>query len=92
MTAYVTAEFTPKDTEMLQVYSAKAATTIAKFEGEFLAKGPTQVLVGASVYQYKALIAFPTKEMAESWFNSPEYQSISDVRDQGMSATFMLIG
>lgn len=91
MTSYITAEFTPKNKESLQIYSAKAASTIAQFKGEFLVKGLTQVLVGASDYQYKAIIAFPSKELALGWFDSPEYQQLIDVRNAGMIATFILI-
>jgi len=91
MTTYITAEFNPKDKEALQTYGAKAASTIAKYSGEFLVKGTTNALVGATNYGYKAIIVFPTKELAESWFNSQEYQNLTTVRDQGMEAIFLLI-
>jgi len=92
MTAYITAAFTPKNREMLKTYSAKAAIVIAKYEGEFLIKAPIHALVGTSNYEYKAIIAFPTKKLAESWFKSKEYQDLTAVRDEGMDASFLLIG
>ena len=91
MTAYVTAEFTPKDQEMLQAYSAKAATTIAEFEGEFLIKAPIQTLGGKTNFTYKAIIAFPSGELANAWFNSEQYQSLIEIREKGMDANFLLI-
>ena len=61
-------------------------------EGEFLVKGPTYELVGSTIYEYKAVIVFPSNEIAKEWFNSPEYQELTTVRDEGMDATFLLIG
>ena len=92
MTAYVTAEFTPKNKEMLQTYSAKAASIIAEFKGEFLIKAAIEPLGGTANYEYKAIIAFPTKEIAVNWFNSPQYQDLISVRNQGMDSSFLLIG
>ena len=92
MSAYVTAEFTPKNKELLQTYSAKAASVIAEFGGEFLAKAPIQALGGISNYEYKAIIAFPSKEQAQNWFNSPQYQDLIDLRNQGMDSSFLLVG
>jgi len=91
MTAYVTAEFTPKNKEMLQTYSAQAASTIAEFQGEFLVKAPIQSLGGKANYEYKAIIAFPSKELAQGWFNSDQYQRLIHVRDKGMDSNFVLI-
>lgn len=92
MTAYITVGFTPLNKELIQAYSAKAASTIAKFEGEFLAKAPVQSLSGARLYEYQAIIAFPTKTQAESWYNSAEYQELINLRDRGMNSSFQLIG
>lgn len=92
MTAYITAEFTPKNKEILQTYSAQAASTIAAFKGEFIVKAPIKALEGVTNYEYKAIIAFPTKELAENWYNSPEYQDLISIRNQGMDSNFILIG
>ncbi|GAB1264052.1 DUF1330 domain-containing protein [Aurantivibrio infirmus] len=91
MTAYVTVEFTIKNKEMLQSYSAKAASTIAEFGGEFLVKAPIRSLGGVANYENKAIVAFPTKERAENWFHSPQYQNLIDIRNQGMESSFLLI-
>jgi len=92
MTAYITAEFTPKDKEMLQIYSAKAAPLISKFNGEFLVKGSLEALDGSCNFEYKAIISFPSKELAQNWYLSPEYQTlIKNVRDKAMDAHFQLI-
>lgn len=92
MAAYIIVGFTPLDKELIKNYSAKAASTIAKFEGEFLAKSLVQSLSGVSSYEYQAIIAFPSKIKAESWYNSVEYQGLIDLRDRAMNSNFQLVG
>ena len=93
MTTYITAEFTPKDQEKLQSYSAQAAPLINQFNGEFLVKGAIEALNGTANHKFKAIIAFPTRELALTWYQSPEYQAlITNIRDEAMDAQFQLIG
>ncbi len=92
MSAYIIVGFTPKDTELLQEYSAKAASTISEFQGEFLAKSITQPLNGKAHPEYQAIISFPARKQAEEWYSSPQYQKLINLRDQGMEANFQLIG
>lgn len=92
MTAYVSVEFTPLDQESLKAYSAKAAVTIAKYEGEFIVKSPIQTLNGLANHKYQAIIAFPSKIKAEDWYHSSEYQALLNIRNKGMDAKFQLLG
>jgi uncharacterized protein (DUF1330 family) len=92
MSAYVIVGFTPKNTELLQEYGASAVPAIAKYKGEILVKGPTQDLQGKYPFKNQVIIAFPTREFAESWYSSPEYQAIIPLREQGMEAHFQLVG
>ena len=92
MSAYIIVGFTPKNTELLQEYSAKAASTISEFQGEFLVKSVAQPLNGKTHPEYQAIIAFPARAQAEEWYLSPQYQKLIDLRDQGMEANFQLVG
>jgi uncharacterized protein (DUF1330 family) len=92
MSAYIIVGFTPKNTELLQEYGTTAAQTIVKYKGEFLVKGPPQDLQGKYPFKNQVIIAFPTRELAESWYISPEYQAIIPLREQGMEAHFQLVG
>jgi uncharacterized protein (DUF1330 family) len=92
MSAYVIVGFTPKNTELLQEYGASAVPAIAKYKGEILVNGPTQDLQGKYPFKNQVIIAFPTRELAESWYSSPEYQAIIPLREQGMEAHFQLVG
>lgn len=92
MSAYIIVEFTPKNAEMLQDYSAKAAPTLLAFKGEFLAKAKPQPLNGKAHAEYQVIIAFPSKIQAEEWYASPQYQALIDLREKAMDANFQLIG
>lgn len=92
MTAYIIVGLNPKDVEKLQAYSAQAAPIVAQYEGEFLAKGPVVSLCGEYDYQVQVIIAFPNRDLAESWYNSAEYQAIIPLRDEGMDCHFQVIG
>ena len=92
MTAYVIVGLTPKDPEKLKEYSAKAAPTIAKHKGEFIVKGTPTSLFGTYDYAMQVIIVFPSRELAETWYTSPEYQALIPVRNEGMDASFQLVG
>lgn len=92
MQAYVVVQFTPKDQRILKNYSVEAAATMTNFEGKFLVKSEVKTLVGESGYKYSAIIAFPSLKLAQSWFNSSEYQGLTELRGKAMDATFLLAG
>lgn len=92
MAAYISVGFTALDKELLQSYSARAAPTIAHYQGEFLAKAPVQTLNGEATYESQVIIAFPNKQLAESWYHSAEYQALIALRDKAMASTFVLLG
>ena len=92
MTAYVIVGFNPKNVEKLQAYSAEAAPIIAKYKGEFLVKGELKQLCGEYGYKVQVLIMFPTRVLAESWYNSPDYQALIPLRNQGMECHFQIVG
>ncbi len=92
MPAYITVNFTPTDKEKLQQYGAAVPATLAKFSGEYLVKGVAEKLSGDNDYQMQVILAFPSKDQAAGWYNSPEYQALLPLRDAGMRSQFQLIG
>ena len=91
MSAYIIIGFTAKDTDKLQQYGASVPTTLAKYSGEILAKGPVEKLQGDFVHQVQVVITFPNREKALGWYNSDEYQALIPLRDEGMDSQFQLI-
>ena len=92
MSAFVVVDLTPSDEKKLHEYSAEAASTVARYEGEFLVKGATEALNGGSHHRTKVIIQFPDREAALSWYRSAEYQALIPLRDQSMDAVFHLVG
>jgi uncharacterized protein (DUF1330 family) len=92
MTAYIIVGLTPKDAEKLQQYGAKVPTTLAKFSGEVLVKGPVEQLHGNFDYKVQVILMFPSREHAHNWYHSEEYQALIPDRDKGMDSQFQLIG
>ena len=92
MTSFVVVDLTPTDPEKIQEYSAAAGPTIAQYNGEFVAKGEIESLNGGAHRQMKVIIQFPDREAALNWYTSDDYQALIPVRDQGMDATFHLVG
>jgi len=91
MSAFIVVGFTPKDTEQLQQYGASVPSTLAKYSGEILSKGPVQKLHGDFAHQAHVVLVFPNKEKALGWYYSAEYQALIPVRDKGMDSEFQLI-
>jgi len=92
MSIYITVGFNPTDKEQLQQYGASVPSSLAKYSGEILAKGPGEILHGTGRHSMQVIIAFPSRELATGWYNSDEYQALIPIRDAGMDADFVLIG
>jgi uncharacterized protein (DUF1330 family) len=92
MTTLIIVDVTPLDKEMLTTYSAMAGQTLIPFQGECIAKGPMVNLHGDKNFEMKVVLHFPSKEKALAWYNSPAYQEIITIRNQGMKSQFHLIG
>jgi uncharacterized protein (DUF1330 family) len=92
MAAYVVVELTLRDKEAREKYSAAAGPTIKSFGGEFVAAGPWSVLTGDPAFTAGAIIGFPDRETALTWYNSPEYQTLIPIRDAAFQSRFRILG
>ncbi len=92
MTAYIIVGLTVKDSEKFQRYGASVPPTLAKYSGEVLAKGPADSLHGVFPFQVQVILAFPSREDAQDWYQSEDYQALIPLRDEGIDSQFQLIG
>jgi len=92
MSAFVIVSLTPRDGEKLKAYSAVAGATVQQHSGQFLARGPVEVLAGQTHHKMQAVIEFPSREAALQWYNCAEYQSLIALRDEAMDCDFVLVG
>ena len=92
MSAFVIAEINIKDPEKYNSYKELTPATVSAFGGKFVLRGkPVKVLEGEFKYQRLIMLEFPSKEKAEAWYNSEEYQHAISLRDDAATANFLLV-
>jgi uncharacterized protein (DUF1330 family) len=92
MKAYVIALETVHDEAMFAEYRKHVAGTVAAFGGQFIARGGKfTVLEGQWQHPRTVIIEFPTREAAEGWYNSAEYQKIIGLRHKSSSGNLVIL-
>ncbi|MEJ0014439.1 MAG: DUF1330 domain-containing protein [Actinomycetota bacterium] len=92
MSAYVIVEFTVKDPVIYREKYAPIAGQTAKDHGaEVIANGNWEVLYGDGSLTSGVVVRFTDRETALSWYNSPDYQQLIDVRGVAMDSRFRLL-
>ena len=62
-------------------YAVFAIPSLMKVGGEMIAGTPTpKVLEGTFDGTWSAILRFPSMEVAEAWYNSPEYTPLKKLR------------
>jgi uncharacterized protein (DUF1330 family) len=81
-----------KDPTKLQEYSSAAAPTISAAGGSIVTRGKVKAMLAGSLEADSTLVAkFADVEAAKAWYQSPAYQALIPLRDQAMTATFLLL-
>ena len=81
MKAFVVAAGTLKDESMFSEYRKAVPATIEAFGGKFVVRGGNlKLLEGEWPHPYLVILEFPSREAAERWYRSPEYQKIIGLR------------
>ncbi len=81
MKAFVIAAETPKDELMFSEYRKAVPATLQPFGGKFIVRGGTlRLLEGEWPHPRLVIIEFPSREAAEGWYSSSEYQKIIGLR------------
>ena len=76
MKAYVIALETVHDQAMFGEYAKGVAATLLAFEGRFVARGGHYtVLEGEWQNPRTVIIEFPSREAAQGWYDSADYQN-----------------
>ena len=88
---YLVANIRVTDAEKFQSFSGMAAPVIQKFGGKVLARGPGADRHEGSVTGVVMIIEFASKEVAESFYFSDEYQAAKAVRDACAETDLMII-
>jgi uncharacterized protein (DUF1330 family) len=89
---YLVGQITVIHPEGYAVYSAQVPQTIAAFGGKYLVRGghATQ-LEGQAQGERNVVIEFPSREIAEAWYNSDAYQTIIGHRTSNSTGALALV-
>jgi len=92
MTVYIVARITIDDREAYARYEQNFMQVFSMFGGSLLSvEESPHVLEGDWTCTRSVLIAFPTRDMALAWYNSPEYQAILPHRHAGAKAQIAIL-
>ena len=94
MAAYIVAQLDVKHTNWQKEYGPKAGALVHKHGGKVLAEvGDTlERLAGKrALPSVLFLLAVPSLEQAQAWYNDPEYAPMMHVRQTGTDADIVVV-
>lgn len=92
MSAYLIARVRVDNSDGYRAYLPKSLQSIEKFGGRFLARGGrTKVLEGPCENNRIVIVEFDSMTIAESWYESDEYQEARAIRAPHSTASFTLV-
>jgi uncharacterized protein (DUF1330 family) len=92
MSAYLIAVETVHDEAMFAEYRKHVVATLEAFGGRFVARGgKLTVLEGEWQHPRTVIIEFPSRESAEGWYKSADYQKIIGLRLKSTSGNLVIL-
>jgi uncharacterized protein (DUF1330 family) len=92
MKAYVIALETVHDEAMFAEYRKGVVGTVATFGGQFIARGGKfTVLEGQWQHPRTVIIEFPSRDAAEGWYKSADYQKIIGLRHKSSHGDLVIL-
>jgi uncharacterized protein (DUF1330 family) len=92
MPAYIIAEVEVTNPDGYKAYTALVPATIEKYGGRFIVRGgAAQPLEGDWPAVRRVIIEFPTKEAAQRWWDSPEYEKPKEMRRANSKGRLLLV-
>ncbi len=91
MPAYCVGQIRVKNAEAWEDYRSRVGDTISQYGGELLFRGQQeQVFNGEMLPDKLVVLQFEDIDTAKRWHDSPEYQALVPIRDQGADVTLVL--
>jgi len=92
MSAYLIAVETVHDEAMFAEYRKHIIATLEAFGGRFVARGgKLTVLEGESQHPRTVIIEFPSRDAAEGWYKSADYQKIIGLLLKSTSGNLVIL-
>jgi uncharacterized protein (DUF1330 family) len=90
--AYVIAIEAVRDEAMFANYCEQVPDTLVPFGGQFIVRGgKLTMLEGQWQHPRTAIIEFPTRQSAEAWYKSPDYQAMIGLRHGSSSGNLVIL-
>jgi uncharacterized protein (DUF1330 family) len=91
MTAYCVGRIRVKDSKAWEWYRQRVGATIVQYGGEVMFRGGLQqAFSGDCDHDSVVALQFENLAAAKRWHDSPEYQALIPIRDQGAEVTLTL--
>jgi uncharacterized protein (DUF1330 family) len=91
--AYYISEFELTDPEGIRPYSAAVESTFAPFGGRYVVRGGKVAALEGEPTKRIIMIAFPSLEQAQAWYDSPRYRELMPIRHRSAkSRVFIMEG
>jgi uncharacterized protein (DUF1330 family) len=87
---YLVANIRVTDQERFQQFSGMAGPAIKKYGGKVLARGPVADRLEGDVSGIVMMIEFETKEAANTFYHSEEYQAAKAIREECSDTDLMI--
>ncbi len=92
MKAYCIVYMSAGESEALDQYRQQVSPTITAYGGKFIVRGGRfTTLEGEMPFERVVILEFPSRERAEAWYQSPEYQRILPLRLNSLQSQFVMV-
>lgn len=88
---YYVSEFEVTDPEGIKPYSAKVESTFRQFGGRYIVRGGKSETLEGEATKRIVIIAFPSMEQAQAWYESPAYQEIRPIRHRSAKSRVFIV-
>ena len=92
MPSFVVIEANVRDPAARDRYAAMAGPILKEYGGVTVAFGPWHDLSGRSDHRMGMIIQFEDRTSAMAWYDSPGYQGLISLRNEGLDCRFRLLG
>jgi uncharacterized protein (DUF1330 family) len=89
--AYFISEFEVTDAVGIRPYSAAVESTFKPFGGWFVVRGGNVASLEGAPVPRVIMIAFPTRELAQAWYDSDVYAAIRPIRERSANSRVFIM-
>ena len=91
MPAFCVGQIRVKDAAAWEQYRSRVGATIKQYGGDVVFRGENaRVFSGELAHEKVVVLQFDNLDVANRWHDSPEYQALIPIREQGADVTLVL--